>query len=269
MKRILLAGLFGSLVLLVLPTPVAAQCGIPGQYLAADGTCQCPEGYYHDRGTVACEQIECPQGAGRTYTLECACPEGTVPETTQMTTETGLGYTLISACVPPGSSTAGLGEGVVNSFLPSTWFGLPSVGQRWRDGWDSMTNGTGVERLVGAVSLVGMPAEAIAWLGLTGIAATWATGKAAGLWAARQAAGAARAAAGALAARAGAAEMGQIASVSRAPLLSLIQKMKQAGIAINPDNILRLINEARLAQGLAPWGRSSLEIIRRGVGLLK
>ena len=89
MKRILLAGLFGSLFLLVLPTPAAAQCGIPGQYLAADGTCQCPEGYYHDRSTVACEQVECPEGAGRTYTLECACPEGTVAETTPLTTETG------------------------------------------------------------------------------------------------------------------------------------------------------------------------------------
>lgn len=36
----------------------------------------CPAGFYWSRETVACEQKVCPDGAGRTYTLECKCPEG-------------------------------------------------------------------------------------------------------------------------------------------------------------------------------------------------
>ena len=33
----------------------------------------CIEGFYCDRRTIACEQEECPEHAGRTYTLECCC----------------------------------------------------------------------------------------------------------------------------------------------------------------------------------------------------
>jgi hypothetical protein len=33
----------------------------------------CIEGFYCSRETIACEQIECPPNAGRTYTLECCC----------------------------------------------------------------------------------------------------------------------------------------------------------------------------------------------------
>lgn len=33
----------------------------------------CIEGFYCSRETIACEQIECPPSAGRTYTLECCC----------------------------------------------------------------------------------------------------------------------------------------------------------------------------------------------------
>ncbi|HLD22221.1 MAG TPA: S8 family serine peptidase [Patescibacteria group bacterium] len=38
---------------------------------------QCAAGFYFSRETIACEQTTCPNGAGRTYTLECKCPEGT------------------------------------------------------------------------------------------------------------------------------------------------------------------------------------------------
>ncbi|MBI5159638.1 transglutaminase domain-containing protein [Candidatus Micrarchaeota archaeon] len=34
---------------------------------------QCPPGFQWSRGTVACEQANCPAGAGRTYTYECSC----------------------------------------------------------------------------------------------------------------------------------------------------------------------------------------------------
>ena len=43
---------------------VTGPCGGPGG---------CIEGFYCSTQTIACEQIECPEGAGRTYTLECCC----------------------------------------------------------------------------------------------------------------------------------------------------------------------------------------------------
>ncbi len=99
--------------------------------------------------------------------------------------------------------------------------------------------------------------------------ATAAATRVGGMWAGRQAAAAATRAAGHLASRAAAAEMGQIASQTRGPLQELVRHMGQAGIPVSPDNVLRLINEARGAQGLAPWGRSNLAIIRRGIGLVR
>ncbi len=44
---------------------VTESCGA-----ALDG---CIEGFYCSRETIACEQEVCPEGAGRTYTLECCC----------------------------------------------------------------------------------------------------------------------------------------------------------------------------------------------------
>lgn len=53
-----------------------AGCGVGGYpYPEAEGNC--PQGFYFSRDTIACEQITCPAEAGRTYTLECKCPEGT------------------------------------------------------------------------------------------------------------------------------------------------------------------------------------------------
>lgn len=53
-----------------------AGCGVGGYPLpAAEG--DCPDGFYFSRETIACEQIQCPDEAGRTYTLECKCPENT------------------------------------------------------------------------------------------------------------------------------------------------------------------------------------------------
>jgi len=47
------------------------------EYDVVTGSCGgpygCIEGFYCSRETIACEQIECPAGAGRTYTLECCC----------------------------------------------------------------------------------------------------------------------------------------------------------------------------------------------------
>ncbi len=40
---------------------------------ACGGPFGCIEGFYCSRQTIACEQIDCPAGAGRTYTLECCC----------------------------------------------------------------------------------------------------------------------------------------------------------------------------------------------------
>ncbi len=37
------------------------------------GPSGCIEGFYCSRQTIACEQEVCPEGAGRTYTLECCC----------------------------------------------------------------------------------------------------------------------------------------------------------------------------------------------------
>ncbi len=273
MKTVLRAGVLAGFVLLLLPSvPASAQCGIPGEYEAADGTCQCPPGTYHDRGTVACEQTECPAGAGRTYTMECACPEGTVALYTEMTTETGVVYNLVTACGDPAEaqrpSTAGLvGDAVTTILFPSSIFVSPM--DRLRDGWDNLRNGSGLEQLAGAASLVGLVAEAgLAAASMAGLA-TLAAGKATAWWAGRQAAGAATRAAGRLSARAGAAEVGQIVAQTRGPMLELIGRMKQAKIPVTPDTVLRLVNEARAAQGLAPWGKSSLEIIRRGIGLAK
>lgn len=273
MKHWIHGGMLAGFLILLIPTaPASAQCGIPGQYEAADGTCQCPPGTYHDRGTVACEQTECPAGAGRTYTMECACPEGTVALTTEMTTETGVVYNLVTACGDPSdvqdSSTAGMvGDAVTTILFPSSIFVSPR--DRMRDGWDNLRNGSGLERLAGAASLVGLAAEAgLSVVTLAGLATAAAT-RATAWWAGRQAAGAATRAAGTLAARAGTAEVGQIVAQTRGPMLELIRRMKQAGIPVTPENILRLVNESRAAQGLAPWGKSSLEIIRRGIGLVK
>ena len=50
----------------------------PGYEIVDPGPCGgpndgCIEGFYCSRETIACEQIECPPNAGRTYTLECCC----------------------------------------------------------------------------------------------------------------------------------------------------------------------------------------------------
>lgn len=53
-----------------------AGCGVGG-YPYPEGEGDCPQGFYFSRETIACEQITCPAEAGRTYTLECKCPENT------------------------------------------------------------------------------------------------------------------------------------------------------------------------------------------------
>ena len=246
-----------------------AQCGIPGQYLAADGTCQCPEGTYHDRSTVACEQTTCPPDAGRTYTLECACPEGTVAEVGEYTTETGVAYTLVDACVAPepdGPSRGGLIGGILDTFLPSSIF-LPAS-QRISDGYDSMVNGSGLERVVGAVSLIGVVAEA----GLVVASGVGAARAVSGALAARAAAAGAKAAmgrtAGSLVSRIGSAELPQIVRQTGPMLRTLLQQMKQVGLKTTRQNLLQVINEARAAQGLSAWGMSNIDIVLKGIGLV-
>ena len=96
---------FFSLFLLVVNTTfVAAQF-------------ECPPGMEWSRETVACEQTVCPPEAGRTYTLECKCPEGTTAEYEELTDPaTGNSYNLVAACVlpsdnvPAGENPDGLSE---------------------------------------------------------------------------------------------------------------------------------------------------------------
>jgi len=67
-------------------------CAVSGFTLPpAEG--DCAPGFYFSRETIACEQITCPEGVGRTYTLECKCPEGT-----SAVHACGSGYVV--ACVP-------------------------------------------------------------------------------------------------------------------------------------------------------------------------
>jgi hypothetical protein len=265
----LLLGLVFLTWLLSGTSAALAQCGIPGQYLAADGTCKCPEGTYHDRGTVACEQTTCPPEAGRTYTMECSCPAGTVGQVGNYTTETGHPYTLVEACVAPGSGDTAQGGGlggVLDTILPSSLI-LPAS-QRIRDGYDSMVNGSGLERLAGAASLVGVAAEA----GLVVVSVVGAVRGVSGVLAARAAARAAGAAvtqtAGRLVARIGSAELPQIVGQTRPLLQTLLRQMKAAGMKATRENLLAVMNQARAAAGLPPWGMSSLEIVLKGIGLV-
>jgi hypothetical protein len=66
---------------------------------------ECPPGMEWSRETVACEQTVCPPEAGRTYTLECKCPEGTTAEYEELTDPaTGNSYNLVAACVLPSEN---------------------------------------------------------------------------------------------------------------------------------------------------------------------
>lgn len=247
-----------------------AQCGIPGQYLGADGNCQCPEGTYHDQRTVACEQTTCPPEAGRTYTLECACPEGTVAQFGEYTTETGVGYSLVEACGAPDSGGVsqggGLIGGILDTFLPSSIF-FPAS-QRATDGYDSMVNGSGLERVAGAVSLIGLAAEAgLAVVTLTG-AARAAAGAIATRAAARAAGGVMAQTAAKVVSRIGASELPQIVNQTRPLLRTLFQQMKAAGTPLTRQNILNVLNQARQAQGLPAWGMSNIEILLKGIGMI-
>lgn len=69
----------------------AAGCGVSGfSFPPAEG--DCAPGYYFSRETIACEQIQCPDGVGRNYTLECKCE--------------GEGRRAIYACDQPGYMVA-------------------------------------------------------------------------------------------------------------------------------------------------------------------
>ncbi|MFH0884176.1 MAG: hypothetical protein V1861_00515 [Candidatus Micrarchaeota archaeon] len=46
---------------------------VPEHEPSLDGNC--PAGFQWSRGTIACEQADCPEGSGRTYTYECNCGE--------------------------------------------------------------------------------------------------------------------------------------------------------------------------------------------------
>lgn len=73
---------------------------ITTQYASAQY--ECPPGMEWSRQTVACEQSVCPPEAGRTYTLECKCPEGTTTEYEELIDpSTGNSYSLVTACVLP------------------------------------------------------------------------------------------------------------------------------------------------------------------------
>jgi hypothetical protein len=63
----------GSLVVLALAAGATARAEVPMHNPDLD--VNCTPGYQWSRDTVACEQANCPAGAGRTYTLECNCGE--------------------------------------------------------------------------------------------------------------------------------------------------------------------------------------------------
>lgn len=69
----------------------AEGCAVSG-FNVPPGEGDCGSGFYFSRETIACEQIECPSGVGRTYTLECKCE--------------GAGYKAIYACDTPGYMVA-------------------------------------------------------------------------------------------------------------------------------------------------------------------
>lgn len=265
--RMLLLGLAMSFWVLAKPIDrVYAQCGIPGQYEDANGECKCPAGTYHSRETVACEQETCPEGAGRTYTLECACGEDLEAEITEYTTETGHPYSLVTACVAPKS----IWQRIAGWLLPSR--------ERFAQGWDALTHSGGadiIERTAGAVSLAGAAAEVV--LVLTGVTAlTRGAVKAVGArlvgrTAVKAAGKMATGAAEELVIKMGAGELPQITYQTRNALAKLISQMKQAGMLVNKRNILDLINQARQARGLpADFTMSSLEnileILHKGLG---
>lgn len=70
----------------------AEGCATGGFEIPPNEDGQCSAGFYFSRETIACEQIACPAGVGRNYTLECKCPEGT-----SSVYACGLG--LVVACV--------------------------------------------------------------------------------------------------------------------------------------------------------------------------
>jgi hypothetical protein len=179
------------------------------------------------------------------------------------TTETGVGYTLVDACVAPGS---GMGEGIVNTLLPSSL--LVPAGQRMRDGYDSMVNGSGFERVLGAASLIGLVAEAGLVVVTLGGAATAAAGAIATRMAARKAGAALIQTAGQVVSRIGAAELPQIVNQTRPLLRTLFQQMKAAGTPLTRQNILNVLNHARQAQGLPSWGLANIAILLKGIGMI-
>lgn len=69
----------------------AAGCAESG-FTVPPAESDCAPGFYFSRETIACEQIQCPDGIGRTYTLECKCE--------------GEGYQAIYACDTPGYMVA-------------------------------------------------------------------------------------------------------------------------------------------------------------------
>lgn len=69
----------------------AEGCAVSG-YTVPPAKGDCAPGFYFSRETIACEQIECPAGVGRTYTLECKCE--------------GVGSQAIYACDTPGYMVA-------------------------------------------------------------------------------------------------------------------------------------------------------------------
>ena len=76
-------------------------------YAIVDPGCGgCPEGFYCSsggQGTGACEQETCPEGAGRTYTLECCCDCWEDKSTMGIYDPCRTNYLLKCVPVPPGS----------------------------------------------------------------------------------------------------------------------------------------------------------------------
>ena len=199
----------------------------------------CPPGFYWSRETVACEQEQCPPGAGRTYTLECQCPEGLVGQyETRTDPATGNSYSIMTACVQPG------GGGILG------WWNRQSTTVRV-----AVVAGAAVVLVGGAIA-----AGLITWAGVTALAGAaaatlssvtpfaaefvtaWATRKAMKTFAQRLALQTGKYLAKKLGRRATAAELKEL--------------------------MLQLLNQELAKRGLAAWTMPQLETLLWGINLI-
>lgn len=216
---------------------LAILVSLPLLVAGAQGTC--PPGFYWSRETVACEQEECPEGVGRTYTLECKCPEGTTGEYEErIDPATGNPYSIMTACVEPRAG------GIIG------WWNRQS----------------GVVRIAvvagGAAILLGgaIAAGLVTWAGVTAIAGATAA----------SVASVAPFAAEFVTAWAGRKAMRQFAQrLARQAGKYLARRLgRRASEAEMKELMLQMINRELVKRGLGAWTMPQMEALLWGIDLL-